>query len=167
MDDLATRPGHRPRPHPTDPPSAAPPTHTTPIGGSRLKQRAIGEVRPAPSPPELTALLHQHIARFGTAADGRLFVGESSTDHLPVLTVTRSWARARTAVFGKHAQHSPVAARPYDLRHAAVSTWLNAGVPATQVAEWAGHSVEFLLNIYAKCVDGDADVEQSALGGPS
>ena len=30
----------------------------------------------------------------------------------------------------------------YDLRHAAVSTWLNAGVPATQVAEWAGHSVE-------------------------
>jgi hypothetical protein len=27
---------------------------------------------------------------------------------------------------------SPLAARPYDLRHACVSTWLNAGVPATQ-----------------------------------
>lgn len=31
-----------------------------------------------------------------------------------------------------------------------------AGVPPTQVAEWAGHSVEVLLKIYAKCIDGDA-----------
>lgn len=29
------------------------------------------------------------------------------------------------------------AKRPYDLRHAAVSLWLNAGVPATQGAQWA------------------------------
>ena len=44
--------------------------------------------------------------------------------------------------------------RPYDLRHAAVSTWLNAGVPAPQVAEWAGHSVDVLLRVYAKCIAG-------------
>jgi integrase len=43
---------------------------------------------------------------------------------------------------------------PYGLRHAAVSTWLNGGVPPTVVAEWAGHSVEVLLRIYAKCLDG-------------
>lgn len=49
---------------------------------------------------------------------------------------------------------SPLGKRPYDLRHAAVSTWLNAGVSAPQVAEWAGHSVDVLLSIYAKCVDG-------------
>jgi hypothetical protein len=42
--------------------------------------------------------------------------------------------------------------RPYDLRHAAVSTWLNAGVPVPQVAEWAGHSVDVLLRVYAKCI---------------
>jgi hypothetical protein len=30
-------------------------------------------------------------------------------------------------------------------------------VPATQVAEWAGHSVHVLLKVYAKCVDGQAD----------
>lgn len=35
-----------------------------------------------------------------------------------------------------------------------MSTWLNAGVPATQVAEWAGHTVEVLLKVYAKCLDG-------------
>ena len=32
---------------------------------------------------------------------------------------------------------SPLARRVYDLRHACVSTWLNAGVPPAQVAEWA------------------------------
>ena len=45
-------------------------------------------------------------------------------------------------------------ARPYDLRHAALSHWLNAGVPATYVAQRAGQSVEVLLKIYAKCLDG-------------
>ena len=48
-----------------------------------------------------------------------------------------------------------------------MSTWLN-GVPPTTVAEWAGHSVEVLLRIYAKCLDGgDALVRrriESALG---
>jgi integrase len=61
-----------------------------------------------------------------------------------------------------------LAKTPYDLRHAAVSTWLNGGVPPTTVAEWAGHSVEVLLRIYAKCLDGgDALVRrrvQAALG---
>jgi len=47
------------------------------------------------------------------------------------------------------------ARRPYDLRHACLSTWLNASVPPARVAQWAGHTVEVLLRIYANCVDGD------------
>ena len=39
------------------------------------------------------------------------------------------------------------------MRHAAVSLWLNAGVPATEVADRAGHSVQVLLRVYAKCLD--------------
>jgi hypothetical protein len=35
-----------------------------------------------------------------------------------------------------------------------VSLWLNAGVPATDVAERAGHGVDVLLPVYAKCLDG-------------
>ena len=35
-----------------------------------------------------------------------------------------------------------------------MSTWLNGGVPPTTAAEWAGHSVEVLLRIYAKGLDG-------------
>jgi integrase len=121
----------------------------------QLKQRAIGEVRTVPCPPELTALLHAHVERFGTSPTGRLFVGERTADHLPTLTVTRVWSRARDAAFTAEVAASPLAKTPYDLRHAAVSTWLNAGVPPTKVAEWAGHSVEILLKIYAKCLDGD------------
>lgn len=44
--------------------------------------------------------------------------------------------------------------RPYDLRHPGVSQWLNSGVPAPDVAARAGHSVDVLLKIYAKCIDG-------------
>lgn len=67
------------------------------------------------------------------------------------------WRKARsTALTAKEAK-SPLARRPYDLRHAAVSTWLAAGVPAAQVATWAGHSVAVLLKVYAKCVSGKED----------
>jgi integrase len=54
-------------------------------------------------------------------------------------------------------QRSPLGRRPYDLRHAAVSLWLNSGVPATEVARRAGHGVAVLLKIYAHCIDGQAD----------
>jgi hypothetical protein len=48
--------------------------------------------------------------------------------------------RAREDALTAEKVASPLARRPYDLRYAAVSTWLNAGVPSAQVAEWAGHS---------------------------
>jgi integrase len=50
--------------------------------------------------------------------------------------------------------HSPPGRRPYDLRHAAVSLWLNSGGPATEVARRAGHGAAALLKIYAHCIDG-------------
>jgi integrase len=49
---------------------------------------------------------------------------------------------------------SPLARRPYDLRHAAATLWLNSGVPATEVARRLGHSVAVLLRVYANCIDG-------------
>ena len=41
---------------------------------------------------------------------------------------------------------------------AAVSLWLNSGVPATEVARRAGHGVAVLLKIYTHCIDGQATV---------
>jgi integrase len=63
------------------------------------------------------------------------------------------WAEARSLALTPEQVASPLAGRPYDLQHAAVSLWLNAGVPATEVAERAGHSVEVLLRVYAKSLD--------------
>ena len=46
---------------------------------------------------------------------------------------------------------------------------LNAGVPATHIAEWAGHSVELLPTIYAKYIEDRDQVWferiERALGG--
>jgi integrase len=134
-----------------------------------LKHRAADDVRRVPCPPELTALLWRHLDAYGTASDGRLFRGERTDVELPKITIRRAWQRARREVFTPEVQASPLAARPYDLRHAALSTWLNGGVPATTVAEWAGNSVEVLLSTYAKCLDGaDAEARRrvdEALGG--
>ena len=121
-----------------------------------LKHRAHRDVRPVPIPPVLVSILGEHLAEFGSAPDGRLFRSErggvvASTAYGDV------WAQARTLAFTPQQVASPLARRPYDLRHAAVSLWLNAGVPATEVATRAGHSVEVLLRVYAKCVDGQAE----------
>jgi integrase len=62
----------------------------------QLKNRARGQSRTVPCAPELTALLQQHLAAFGTAPDGRLFVGERATE-LPKLTYMRAWRAARRA----------------------------------------------------------------------
>ena len=43
-------------------------------------------------------------------------------------------------------------------RHGAVSLWLNGGVAVTEVADRAGHSVEVLLRVYAKCIDGGEEI---------
>ncbi len=118
-----------------------------------LKHRAEGTVRPVPCHPGLTRHLRRHIAEFGTAPDGRLFCGHRGGD-LSESVYGRVWQGARRLAFPPAVAASPLAERPYDLRHACLSTWLNAGVDPTQVAEWAGNSVEVLLRVYAKCVTG-------------
>lgn len=39
--------------------------------------------------------------------------------------------------------------RPYDLRHTAISGWLEAGIPIAKVASWAGNSPEVIWKHYA------------------
>jgi hypothetical protein len=46
---------------------------------------------------------------------------------LPVGTIHRIWRWTRAYVFTEEVYASPLAGTPYDLRHAAVSTWLNRG----------------------------------------
>ncbi|MGW4463022.1 tyrosine-type recombinase/integrase [Micromonospora sp. NPDC004704] len=125
-----------------------------------LKHRAESEPRGVPIPEELVTILREHIDRFGVTTDGRLFASERG-NVVAASTYSRVWDEARTLALSPAQVASPLAGRPYDLRHAAVSLWLNAGVPATEVAERAGHSVDVLLKVYAKCIDGqEATVNQ-------
>ena len=135
-------------------------SHWTDDGMARqrreLKHRAPGDTRTVPLHPELVALLTDHLARFPARPGSRIFTGPRGGifNDRAYLKVFHA-ARADAFAVGEAA--SLLARRPYDLRHAAVSTWLNAGVPAPQVAEWAGHSVAVLLRVYAKCITGQQD----------
>jgi integrase len=124
-----------------------------------LKHRAASDVRQVPISPVLGKLLRKHIAGHGTVPDGRLFRGEGG-GLLSDTVYGRIWEKARQTALTPAEEASPLAERPYDLRHARLSTWLNAGVAPAQVAEWAGNSVPVLLRVYAKCL---TDSEQTAL----
>jgi integrase len=130
-----------------------------------LKHRAREAIRVVPAPPPLTALLRAHLETFGTNSHGRLFGSMRTHDgDLSDSVYGRVWASAREAALTAEEAASPLARRPYDLRHAGVSTWLNAGVAPTQVAEWAGHSVAVLLRVYAKCLAGQEDAARRRVG---
>ena len=121
-----------------------------------LKWRGKKEVRPVPIPAELVSILRSHIDTYGTGPGGVLFrtcMGKPYTTG----AYTTTWQHARGYAMPPAVAASPLAARPYDLRHGGVTLWLNSGVPAAEVARRAGHSVDVLLKIYAGCMDGEAD----------
>ncbi|WP_030173242.1 tyrosine-type recombinase/integrase [Spirillospora albida] len=121
-----------------------------------LKHRAPNEGRDVPIPPELVRILVRYIEEFGVAEDGRLFRGP----HGQLLDATRYldvWHKARALALPPELYNSPLARRPYDLRHAALTLWLNSGVPAADVAERAGNTVPILLGTYVRCIHGQKD----------
>jgi integrase len=122
-----------------------------------LKHRANDDVRPVPIPPILVAILREHIREHGVGDDGRLFRSERGKP-IASTAYTEVWKEARLLAFTPDQVPSPLAGRPYDLRHAAVSVWLNGGVSPTEIAKRAGHSVEVLLRVYAKCVSGQEEI---------
>ena len=79
----------------------------------------------------------------------------------------RAWHAARQAALGPEVAATALARRPYDLRHAALSLWLNAtGAPA-EVAARAGNSAHVLDSVYLHCsverrVPGSSGSDQSA-----
>jgi len=121
-----------------------------------LKQKAQGATRPVPIPPRLVALLRHHIAVFGTAADGRLFRTKTGK-RLDTSSYRLVWQQAFDYGLTIADRDTPRLRRPYDLRHSGVSLRRTAGIPSRQVADWAGHSVQVLENIYSKVLEGYDD----------
>lgn len=127
-----------------------------------LKWRAENATRRVPVPPQQCERLDRHIERFGAAPDGRLFVtrriGRGKYKAIPGgpfarATYCRVWSKAREAVLTSEQFASPLAKVPYHLRAACISTWLTRGVAVTTAAKWAGHSVQVLMRVYARCLD--------------
>ncbi|MFI8367143.1 site-specific integrase [Streptomyces sp. NPDC085466] len=118
-----------------------------------LKSRPPSDTRVVPLPPELVRLRRESVDTFGTADGGRLFFNEKG-GIVGSSTYDRAWHETRELALPPDLVASPLAVRPYDLRHSALSTWLNAGVDPTEVAERAGNCVEVLMTRYAKCLYG-------------
>jgi integrase len=126
-------------------------------GGARdergLKHRSTDEVRSVPIPPVLVSILRDHIDTYGVGAECRIF-RSGRGGPLQETAYAKVWRTARQVALTPAEAASPLARRPYDLRHACASLMLNAGVPATEAARRLGHSVAMLLRRYANCIDG-------------
>ncbi|WP_281196539.1 tyrosine-type recombinase/integrase [Microtetraspora malaysiensis] len=129
-----------------------------------LKHRDEKITRPVPIPPELVGILRDHIDRHGVGDDGRLFRTRTG-GVISGSAYAKIWKEARTYALAPDQVASPLAGRPYDLRHAAVSLWLNAGVHAPEAAERAGHGVDVMLRVDAKCIDGQREIANQRIEG--
>ncbi|MGJ7878333.1 tyrosine-type recombinase/integrase [Streptomyces rochei] len=121
-----------------------------------LKRRKQGATRTVPIPPVLVHLLRQHIERYGTADDGRLFRA-SRGGRVPSTEYCDIWERARKVVLSAREVRTGLAAVPYSLRHAGVSLWIKSGVDPAEVAARAGHSITVLYRFYAKILKGGSE----------
>jgi integrase len=122
-----------------------------------LKHRPEGSARTVPIPPVLVTMLRHHYRCYSTAPDGCLFRGARGGP-LSESSYGRTWHTARTQALGPAVAATTLARRPYDLRHAALSLWLNAGAAPAQIAQRAGHSITMLLAVYTHCIDGQDDI---------
>jgi Phage integrase family len=127
------------------------------LKGRARQSAARRATRNVPIPPELVGMLRAHIERFGTTEDGRLFRSENGNPIQPS-TYWQVWHKTRALALTPAQLATPLMRRPYDLRHSGITWRLNSGVPPTEIAAWAGHSVEMLLRVYARCVAGLEDV---------
>ncbi|MEV5414120.1 tyrosine-type recombinase/integrase [Thermopolyspora sp. NPDC052614] len=129
-----------------------------------LKHRADNAIRVVPIPPLLVAIIRDHIDTHGTADDGRLFWVEGpQRPPLPRYVYVATWNRARKAALTPQEYASPVARRPYDLRHANASMLLAAGVDSLQVARRLGHTIRVLLTVYAHWIDTGEDAANTKI----
>jgi integrase len=140
-----------------------------------LKHRPRTSIRVVPLRPSLVKILRSHLATFPCGASGELFASRTGKAGVPLSppyeslvsdkSIYRAWAAAREQVLTSKQVASELGRRPYDLRHACLTGWLNAGVPPAQVAMWAGHSTRVLLDVYAGCIDGGEDAAMALIEG--
>ena len=128
----------------------------------RTVPRSGTQTRPVQPAAGLQEKIHRRQAGVGRRPDQR--AGRPEADHLgvpgalPDVQAGPGAAAARALALGPELAASGLARRPYDLRHAALSLWLNAGGEPAQIAGRAGNSVTVLLTVYTHCIHGRDDL---------
>ncbi len=119
-----------------------------------------------PFPPPLTAMLHHHIEQYGVAEDGQLFRSMDGGD-IAESTLARVWDRASKAALTPEEYRSPLTRRPYDLRHACVSTWLAPSVRGDLSVTTNGSGVQVgslrTYTPYGEALRADGTVDNQAV----
>lgn len=106
--------------------------------------------------------LRDHIGRYGTTPDGRIFRAAGG-GRVRSTEYTNIWKSAREKALPADDVRTPLAEVPYALRHAGLSLWLSSGVDPTEVARRAGHSVAVLFRFYAKVIKGRQDEDNARI----
>ncbi len=117
--------------------------------------------RSVPIPPVLVTMLTDWVDTIDSTESDRLFLTRNGNQPTPS-NWTRAWHRALRSV-------DQPTLRIYDCRHAAATTWLQAGVPLGEAARRLGHSVETLVSTYVGSLTGDEEIAnariEALLGG--
>lgn len=102
-------------------------------------------VRSVPVPNHLSEALQEHMRAFPGPL---LFTGPQGAAVQPHNFSQRTFKKACESV--------GVSMRVHDLRHTAITHWVQAGIPLPQVVSWAGHAdASFTLNRYAHAIPKD------------
>lgn len=129
-----------------------------------LKDRDLADSRRAPIPTWLVPLLRSHLEEFRPEAGARNLVFARSGKPIELAVFDREvWRPARAALFPADPllqdddprQPKLSRLRRHDLRHAACSLWLNAGVDVKVCQKWSGHKrLSVFLDIYQGILPG-------------
>lgn len=141
----------------------SPGTKYTEDGGTRqekeLKHRPLKSTRTVPIPPALVAWLIAHLDRWPSTND-LVFTNNAGRSVTPE-NYGKVWVREKAELWPT--DHQLVTTDPYDLRHAAATAMLRAGVGLPEVARRLGHSVEVLLRVYAGVFDDERERSNSLI----
>lgn len=106
-----------------------------------------GERRRVPVSPDVVGVLRRWIDEAGLEAEDLLFPAERGGP-LASSEYKRAWRQARQAVLSPDEVQAGLGEQVSSLRDSCLDRWLEAGVPAWGVAEWAGVSASWIALRY-------------------
>lgn len=123
-----------------------------------LKGRGRRATRTIPVPSRIAALLAEHLAQYTDSPDDALVFTNTIGGRINLSNFHRDvWKHAVAETFPTGPLRK---VRRQDLRHAAITLWLNSGVPLKVAQTWSGHkTLSVLLDTYYGVMEHD---EQTA-----